>query len=404
MKKFLTISLVLIMLLNNITVIADDLIDNTNETPVVETTEDATKEEVVEEEKEVVDETTKEETVEETKEEITVKQEEVKVEEPVKEEKKEENTLTYEPKKTLKGNAKLKATEDTLVYKVNVYINNTFKEQVQFGNHLYVEINYGELRLQDWLVTKYGEFKGGNVYINGVKRQLSPFPTTKPYQSLYLVADGWYYTPVEGDDIVFNLNFAGLEEPTVYGKAIINLNDQHGNPVKGYEINFTSDPTTKTVTGVSNEDGQVIIEGENLDVSLTWKYQINGNTYLLQFDEDNTCEYFFTINVEEEQPEEGITGKITVNLNGGKTDEKDILDDNDIDSIKEGKVKYSWNENANIEFVNGTIKLNGANEKTLTYSGNKIFTFDGYTDIKDGDEVEVVLNFKILKKKNILSL
>ena len=51
MKKFLTISLVLIMLLNNITVIADDLIDNTNETPVVETTEATdeveTKEEVV---------------------------------------------------------------------------------------------------------------------------------------------------------------------------------------------------------------------------------------------------------------------------------------------------------------------------------------------------------------------
>ena len=40
----------LIMLLNNITVIADDLIDNTNETPVVETTEatyEVEKEEVV---------------------------------------------------------------------------------------------------------------------------------------------------------------------------------------------------------------------------------------------------------------------------------------------------------------------------------------------------------------------
>ena len=434
MKKILAAFLAFVMLFSNISVLAEEAFGEeikeaqaTQQEEAKEVEEEATEEKVYtvkqeqqeEKKEEVVEEdTTKEDEVktetevkEETKEEVKTEEvvEETTNEEPKKEEVKEEEpkkeavegkTFTNTPKKTLKSTAKSRAVEDTLVFKVNVYINNTYKEQVQFGNRNYPEINGGQLNLDEWLVSRYGEFKGGNVYINGERGQLSPFPTSKPYQLLFLVQNGWYYTPEDGDDIVFNLNFAGLQEPTVYGTAIINLNDQNGNPVEGYQITFTSEPATTTVTGVSNEDGQVIIDGEQLDVSLTWKYQVNGNTYLLQFDEDNTCEYYFTIQVEEEQPEEGITGKILVYVNNGKTDEKDILTENsDMDAIKEGKIKYSWNENSNIEFVSGSIKLNGSNEKTLTYSGNKIFTFDGYTDLKDGDEVEVSLYFQNIEEE-----
>jgi hypothetical protein len=395
MKKFLTISLVLIMLLNNITVIADDLIDNTNETPVVETTEATdeveTKEEVVPEVEKTEETITEEqeEVVETTKEEITVKKEEI-----VEEKKLEEKTITSTPKTKLKAGP-VRELEDTLSFVVNVYINNTYLEQVTFGNGHYPEINGGELRLQDWLVVKYGEFKGGNVYINGVKRQLAPFPTTKPYQSLFLVADGWYYTPVDGDEIIFNLNFAGKEEPKVYGTAVINIHDQNGNPIPDYELTFTSKPATKTITGKTDETGKLVIDGEQLDVSLTWQYEFNGTTYELRFDENNYCEYSLTIIVEEEPVETDINGKINIYVNEGKTDEVDILTKNNIDTIKEGKINYSFNATDTHEFDKGTITVNGENEKAITYNEeNKTFTFEGYTDIKAGDTVEVNLYFK----------
>ena len=387
MKKLLTVFLVLIMLLNNITVIADDLIDNTNETPVMETTTEEV-EEVVPSDEETVPyqeevqeasevEEQKEEVVEETtKEEITVKKEEI-----VEEKKVEEKTITSTPKAKLKAAPSRSMPQYPEIF-INIYVGNTLKDSFNYMTH-------GDVMPKEF-TDIYGELINQSATINGQNGFAFNWGTI-------VIVDQTFSPPQFGDEIVLNLYFKASEEPeqVEYGTVELSFTDQFNKPVAGYEVTFTGQPGNVTVTGTSNEEGKLIINGEQLDVKLSWSYQINGYTYELAFDENNHCEYSFTITVEEEPVETDINGKINVYVNNGKTDEVDILTRNNIDTIKEGKINYTFNATDTHEFDKGTITVNGENEKAITYNEeNKTFTFEGYTDIKAGDTVEVNLYFK----------
>lgn len=391
MKKFLTISLVLIMLLNNITVIADDLIDNTNETPVVETTEATdeveTKEEVVPEVEKTEETITEEqeEVVETTKEEITVKKEEI-----VEEKKLEEKTITSTPK------TKLKAAPEVQQYvvTVKVYSNNklVLTDTLRSVDDEFPELP-GDLPFNYLYGDIYGEYKSGKATVNGVETYFYCFDGEnatifrKDFQDITYDDEVVYYLYFETDDYV---------EETVYGNVELRFRDQNGKPVSGYEVTFVGQPGNVKVTGTSNEEGKLIVNGQ-MDVKLRWSYEVEGRSgYIVVFDENNFFDADFGVTVPEEEPEEtDINGKIKVYVNEGKTDEVDILTRNNIDTIKEGKINYSFNSTDTHEFDKGTITVNGENEKNITYNEeNKTFTFEGYTDIKAGDTVEVNLYFK----------
>ncbi len=381
MKKLLTVFLVLIMLLNNITVIADDLIDNTNETPVVETTEATdeveTKEEVVPEVEKTEETITEEqeEVVETTKEEITVKKEEI-----VEEKKLEEKTITSTPKTKLKASPSRSMPQYPEIF-INVYIGNTLKDSFNY-------MTYGDIMPEEF-TSIYGELVNQTATINGKKAAAYNWGTI-------VIVDQTFSAPEDGDEVVLNLYFKGSEEPVQYGTVELRFRDQNGKPVSGYEVTFVGQPGNVTVTGTSNEEGKLIVTGQ-MDIKLSWSYEVEGRSgYIVVFDDNNYFDADFGVTVPEEEPEEtDINGKINVYVNEGKTDEVDILTRNNIDTIKEGKINYSFNATDTHEFDKGTITVNGENEKNITYNEeNKTFTFEGYTDIKAGDTVEVNLYFK----------
>lgn len=340
---------------------------NRKEEVETESASDKKEETVIEEKTETVSETVEEEKT--TEEEKTIEEEMVEPvlsetlnvpstpEEATEQDEKEEETV-QEPVKSKK--APTRGSSDVINVTINIYVNNKFKGSDHTDSEEFMELEYGSLPFGYMYGDIYGEYQSGSATVNGQTATYFCFDG----ENASIFGPG-FSNLVPGDEVVVNLYYKNEEEEeeVVYGTISLNISDGK-KPVSGYEITINGkkgiDTDSKTIT--SDENGDAI--GNEFDISYTWTYEIEGSTYVVSFDEDNTWHSDHTIKVEEPIIETNVTGKINIYGDNKLLGTEDLFTHgNKEETLKEGKIYGYGNRPNQYRFVKAVLTLNGTEVK-----------------------------------------
>ena len=189
------------------------------------------------------------------------------------------------------------------------------------------ELRYGQIDLAD---LGYGDPTGYSVTVDGA----TPDYVFSMFGCIYFFSFSDPELVKDGSDVQANVYYTVAEEALpapeeiVCGTATLRISDGK-KPLAGYSVTFTGKKAgydNQTITAVSGDDGIAI--AEDLDVSYNWTYQVDEATYRISFT-DNAYTSDHSVRVPEpEKVETGISGRISVYVDGRFWAEKDLLDCN----------------------------------------------------------------------------
>ncbi|MBQ8929823.1 MAG: hypothetical protein IJ052_05450 [Oscillospiraceae bacterium] len=258
---------------------------------------------------------------------------------------------------------------------VNVYVNGTYERSYALDeSYCDIELRYGQIDLAD---LGYGDPTKAAVTVDGTRPDYTfAFGSTVNFFSLSdpeLVRDGSH---VEAN-VYYTVAVEELPEPEItYGTVQLNISDGR-NPVAGYDVTITGKKAgydTQYVTITSGSDG--IARSGELDDSYEWSYTVDDLLYLVVFYDGLHISDHVVKVPEPEKPVSSVNGTVSIYVDGSLWYEKDLLEDNTEESLKNGVVRsgYSLSGLATAESV--TVTVNGEAREASFLEGKTAASFD----------------------------